>query len=118
MALAARLLSLLALALLALGADGVGTSQVLGLSPRTPLRARITGLRAPRAQKLTLGRDPMDDDEQAATIKRLCFHCIRGCLRGKDACEKCIHGCIPASMISDNSMEDVVASLSESSSWI
>ena len=52
-----------------------------------------------RRQELSLGRDPTDDDVQAQTIKRLCFHCIRGCLRGRDACQKCIQGCVPGSMI-------------------
>ena len=70
----------------------------------------------PRRQELSLGRNPLDDDVREQTIKRLCFHCIRNCLRGKDACEKCIHGCIPASMITDNNMEEV-ASVLGAPSW-
>ena len=77
-----------------------------------------SALPLPRVQKLALGRDPMDDATQTETIKRLCFHCIRSCLRGKGACEKCIHGCVPASMITDNQLEETVAALTESPTWM
>ena len=60
----------------------------------------------------------MDDVTQADTVKRLCFHCIRSCLQGKGACEKCIHGCVPASMITDNQMEDTVVELVGRPDWM
>ena len=33
------------------------------------------------------------------TVERLCFHCIKACLRGTGPCEKCIRGCVPMSII-------------------
>ena len=43
-------------------------------------------------------RDPTSKDVIKATVKRLCFHCIRGCLHGRDACEHCIRSCVPLSI--------------------
>ena len=44
------------------------------------------------------GRDPTDKEVVLATVKRMCFHCIRGCLHGRAACEQCVRGCVPLSI--------------------
>ena len=46
----------------------------------------------------TAARDPTDKEVVLATVKRLCFHCIRGCLHGRAACEQCVRGCVPLSI--------------------
>ena len=44
-------------------------------------------------------RDPRDRAVIQDTVERLCFHCIKACLRGTGPCEKCIRGCVPMSII-------------------
>ena len=56
--------------------------------------ARAVGLR----ESTAIQRDPTDEAVVTATVRRLCFHCIRACLHGRDACEHCVRGCVPLSI--------------------
>ena len=60
--------------------------------------ARAVGLRDQTAIQSTVQRDPTDEAVVTSTVRRLCFHCIRSCLHGRDACEHCVRGCVPLSI--------------------
>ena len=63
--------------------------------PRWPRR----GVGAGAARRALAPRDPRDRAVIQDTVERLCFHCIKACLRGTGPCEKCIRGCVPMSII-------------------
>ena len=71
---------------------------VLPLAPRPPPVPRCRRPRE-RAAGALAPRDPRDRAVIQDTVERLCFHCIKACLRGTGPCEKCIRGCVPMSII-------------------
>jgi len=83
-----RVRALLALALLPL---------VLAAPP--PLRGEVESRARAEHERALAPRDPRDRAVITDTVERLCFHCIKACLRGTGPCEKCVRGCVPMSII-------------------